>query len=157
MGKRGPNKKPTELKLLDGTFRSDRDGDLARKVVPDPITGELVPPDDFGPVALDYWNTQLPLLLKLGVIREGDEYAFIDLCRAVERVAECDEFFKTEEKYYATETGLRAHPMVGIRKQYNEEKMKLIGKFGRTPADRTNIEIDREPPKSVDFEPLKQG
>ncbi len=78
MPRGGQNRKPSNLKLVQGTFRPDRasgDEPKPRPLVPDPPPGM-----DY--YALRAWRRLAPILERLGLLTEADTEMFISLCDA---------------------------------------------------------------------------
>lgn len=77
MARGGRNAKPTHLKLVQGTYRSDRAPE--DEVKPPPVV-ELRPPSGMDRYALRAWRRLAPLLQRLGLLTEVDLEMFISLC-----------------------------------------------------------------------------
>jgi len=74
----GHNRKPTALKVIQGTARPDRLRDDTLK--PRPIVGN--PPRGIDPAARRLWRRLAPHLQKLGLLTELDAEMFEMLCEA---------------------------------------------------------------------------
>ncbi|MFK5282759.1 P27 family phage terminase small subunit, partial [Lacticaseibacillus paracasei] len=74
-----PNpRKPLQLKIVQGTTRSDRDN-------PDQPEPEIVipdPPHHLSKHAREEWNRMAPILFDMGLIAESDRAAFAMYCQA---------------------------------------------------------------------------
>jgi phage terminase small subunit len=109
MGKR---KKPTQLlKLEQGKVYASRYGDRDHEPQPD---GVPIQPAELGEHGQEQWNRLVPRLIRLGVATDLDSDALYAMCQEWDRY--CN----------GTHAAL-------------SNWMKLAGKFGLTPSDRTGI------------------
>ena len=77
---------PTKLKMLKGT---------AQKCRVNPNEPELAPalpepPDFLGETAREEWLRKAPVLVRMGVLTEGDDAALAAYCQAFERFVEAE-------------------------------------------------------------------
>lgn len=83
MGLRGPQAKPTRLKILAGN-----PGKRALNMdEPTPLPGEVFQPADIAadPVALEEWARIVPMLRECGIIGRQDYLILADICRVHSR------------------------------------------------------------------------
>lgn len=80
MGKRGPPKKPTSLRVLHGTTRKDRYGDPGDEVTPAASTD--APPEHLQDIAREMWQQLAPELKRLGLLSVLDRVQLEVLCEA---------------------------------------------------------------------------
>jgi P27 family predicted phage terminase small subunit len=134
VGKGGRPRKPTSLKVLEGSYRPDR----AVANEPRPAVVELEPPDHLSGLALEEWKRTAPVLARLRLSTEADRAALEGYCEsyATWRVMKAD----LEEHGYTfeTEKGYQAQrPEVGIMNTALKQMRAFLTEFGMTPASRT--------------------
>lgn len=133
----GKPRKPDELKILDGTFRKDKDGDPAQSVIAE---GEPAMPPHLKGDAAAFWGEIVPQLLKMGVAKASDSAALAMMCewwgryRRFSRLL--DRMPSTNPKQY------RTLGMVGLAWMNFE---KAAAKFGLTPSDRAKLRVADRP------------
>ena len=140
MRRSGPPKKPTNLKLLQGTFRNDR----AVENEPKPKTAiPPVPPhlSDEGKVE---WGRVSQELYSLGLLSNVDRAALAAYCEAWADFVESSKLCRTEagqdRKVVKTNNGnFIENPYYTIKKRSMEIMHKFLTEFGMTPASRTRI------------------
>lgn len=131
MGARGPHKKPTALKVLEGTLCPTRDKGRAKEPRPG---GCPEPPAHLDAVAREHWDRVVPELVELRVARGVDEHALVLLCQAWSDLARLRGHLDPEGKL---DLKLQ-YAINAARKSWTD----LAGRFGLTPADRTKIETE---------------
>ena len=142
MGRRGPHKQPTAIKLVRGTHRPDRDGDASSE--PQPPPASLAVPKDLGSFGALAWTEKAPLLLGLGLFTESDRGAFHTYCRAHDEIAKCDELLAEQGEDFTTEKGFVCqHPAVSRRFKWFEVKRRYEIEFGMTPSSRSGLKVDK--------------
>lgn len=129
----GRPRKPDELKILQGTFRKDRDG-VPAVVVPD---GDVVPPDYLGDAALTFWHTIVPTMLSVGLAKPTDVPQLASMCEWWARhrrySAILDAMDDNDKRLYQT-TMLCAIASTNFD--------KIAARFGLTPSDRAKLRVD---------------
>jgi len=144
MGKGGRPRKPTQMKLIQGTFRPDR----AMANEPQPETGIPTRPTWLGKVvpwgreAIREWDRVAPHLADLKLLSEIDRANLVAYCDAFgrfwyyrRRVAEVGDV-------QVTETGYRAqNPEMSYMTQALKDLHKFGALFGMSPSDRTRISV----------------
>jgi P27 family predicted phage terminase small subunit len=131
---------PTWVKELRGTLQpGDRDSE------PRPDEAIYVPPPAeirSRPVACEFWQSHLPLLVKNRMITEVDMAQFALLCLAFEDLIEADEELRTNGKTQRTENGyLVQSPWVSFRDQAWKRYVEMCREFGLTPSSRSKVKI----------------
>ena len=79
MGKRGPKKKPTALRVFEGN--------PSKRPIPEnepQPEGIAKKPDDLGPIASQTWDQTAAVLGPINLLTAADEHAFITYCHAWE-------------------------------------------------------------------------
>ena len=141
MGKRGPTKKPAELKLLEGTFRKDRDTMGPR---PRPLKPKY--PSWLPRLAKLHWNKYAPILESLGLLTEIDGDEFARYCLYTVRARQAEEDIERRGLLVEGEKGgLVKNPSCQLARDYGAAASKLAAKFGLNPADRNGLPVYTEP------------
>jgi P27 family predicted phage terminase small subunit len=135
---------PTWLKELRGTLQpGERDGE------PRPEDAIYVPPPaglTNRPLACEFWEVHLPLLVKNKMISEVDMTQFAMLCLAFEEMIEAEQDVRTNGKVIRTENGyLVQSPYVSMAAQRRKEFNELSRDFGLTPSGRSRIKVQLLP------------
>lgn len=134
----GRPRKPTALKLLDGTYRKDRDGNVQDEVKPDKPK-RLTAPSHLGRKGKAVWRRLGPMLQRLGLLTEADTEAFASYCRQ-------------HDLWHAAIEAMNADPsdMNAFRRHQSatDQIHRLGSKFGLTPSDRNGLttEVSRAKP-----------
>lgn len=150
MGMRGPNPKPTALKLLEGNPGKRRLKNTGEPM-PEPPSDMPKPPSRLLPEAKKEWRRLAPPLLALGVLTEVDLSAFAELCQNYAYYVNTDKEItkmgsQTVFAMQKTPSGyMQQHPILSLRRQYYETWRKGLADFGLTPASRARIALDGEP------------
>lgn len=145
----GRPRKPTAAKVLDGSYRADRDGPIDGVVKG---AGAPVPPADMTDAARAYWDRLCPQLVKAGVACESDSDALALLCWWLAQLAAIQQ----------TIAALRASGAGSVGKLYIEAGIatdkvdKLAGKFGLTPSDRAKLRVEPAAAPAMPVPPRKR-
>ena len=143
MSDAGRPAKPTKLKVLNGTDRTDR----VNEKEPKPKEVKKVPDP---PWFLDYyakkeWKRVAPHLIEVGLLTEADISTFQDYCEVHAHCVRLHRKVHEEGYEFIIESGyVQKRPITSILKDYMDQKRKLANQLGLTPAARTNIEVDLE-------------
>jgi phage terminase small subunit len=130
----GRPRKPDDLKIADGTWRKDRDGDPSKKI---PATGDPVCPKHVRGEALAFWKANVPGLIASGVAKACDAPELAMMC---EWHARYQKFSRVLGRMKGTDKRLyQVTVMLGIATQNFD---KIAARFGLTPADRAKLRID---------------
>ena len=152
MGKRGPNPKPSKLKVLNGNAGKHNISDKE----PQPEEYEEVPEP---PWYMDYyakkeWERQIKHLIEKGLVTKADLTMFEEYCQMH---AHCVRLHnKIQEEGYEFRTGDDGHyrqsaPAASILDKFLTQKTNLAEQLGLTASARTNIEVDvKDDSKSVE-------
>jgi len=133
MGRRGPPKKPLELKLLEGTYRRDRDGDLSTMLR---APGEPQKPTDLDGAAGEFWDRWVPHLVALGVAKEIDTPALEQMCFWWGRAKDLRRLLQKISKAALTKEYFRVQVLAA---QADKTFNQVASRFGLTPADRARL------------------
>jgi len=152
----GPPKKPTELKLVEGTYRKDR----VAKDEPKPKAAIPKPPKHLGAIALEEWHRIVKELADNGLMTNLDRAALVAYCEFWEHYVEASDKLKNNGKntglVFTTSAGNRVeNPYFSIKKRCAELMHKFLIEFGMTPASRTRVSAPlskTEPDKTDDEE-----
>lgn len=145
MGRRGPAPKPAKLKLLQGTYRADRDASSP----PTPETAVPSCPSWLHAEAKRVWRRITPQLEKLGLISEIDRDALAAYCQAYAEWWQMERIIADEGHF---QTNLRSghtspHPAVRIRDAAVKTMRDYEREFGMTPSARTRVSAEKKDDK----------
>ena len=145
MARKGPAPRPAKLKMLDGTYRADRDGPLG----PEPAAGEPPMPDWLPDRAKAEWRRLAPKLLALGLLSELDLAALTAYCVAVSELEAATRTLEKDGRLVAvpvvTKSGetvgarLRPHPAVAMQRSAAALVRGFQAEFGLSPSGRTRV------------------
>jgi len=123
--------KPTELKLLDGTFRADRDGD------PSTVKAEGVaaPPRGLSRESRAFWNEIVPGLVTAGLAKACDAPQLAAMCQWYARARKWERALDREKPSSKTHSMM---VQVAIAWQNFD---RVASRFGLTPSDRSKMRI----------------
>ena len=147
----GPPRKPTTLKLLQGTFRKDRAS--AREPRP---SGEPTCPTFLSPAAKAVWRRVAPELISLGVAKAVDQDVLGAYCSAVADFHAADAIIQRDGLVCeGAKGGTVRHPATIIKAAAAELIRRLGAEFGMTPASRSRVNAD--PPAPTSDKPAKES
>lgn len=152
---RGARPKPTELKVLCGTFRKDRANGAEPQL---PVEVPMCPRwlNALGRAA---WREYAPLLAGMRVLTAADRPSLAQLCsaRATYRAAMAVIEAKGMTFTVRTENGtvVRARPEVAIAQDADRRIRAWSAEFGLTPAGRPRVHA-REPEPNTDAASTKR-
>ncbi len=153
MGKRGPKPAATDLKVLSGTYRADRDKETPK---PAPLMPE--PPEWLPDGAKDIYRKQAPGLVRLGVLTAIDADEFGRLCLYTLRQAQCETYIEKTGLLIASAREGDGHrvknPIYQLARDYGAAASKLADKFGLNAVSRNNISVTTEAPELDEMEKL---
>lgn len=143
MGARGPAKKPTNLKIIQGNPGKKQ---LNNDVKIDGFSEPPKPPVHLDKVAKKEWKRLAPVLFDVGLLSKGDIAAFGAYCAAYSSwyYAEKNLQAKLSENggglTFETEKGYQQQiPEIGVANQARLNMVKLAREFGLTPSSRAGI------------------
>ena len=135
-GRVGRQRKPTELKVLEGN--PGKRQLPQNEVKPKPIIPEC--PIWLHDYAKTEWNIIAPKLDMLGLLTEVDCTALAAYCQSYARWREAEEFMSKHNTIFKTQSGyLQQVPQVAIAQKYMALMSTYLGKFGLSPADRAGL------------------
>jgi P27 family predicted phage terminase small subunit len=168
VGSGGHNRKPKAAKVLQGTFRKDRNP--AREPEPPKVYAVPKPPGYLGRYGKQIWKKLAADLVNTGVLTTVDLPAFELCCEAY------DQYRESRDSVYAfivdDETGKRrrrtlAEYMDGRNSQTMPEYAAMkqafvtfksyLVEFGLTPASRNRIDLKEKVPEVDPMEALVNG
>lgn len=156
MGERGPTKKPTGLKLLQGIPGGEH------KLNPDepkpaPAHG-AEPPASLTEDGREIWKSEAPKLEKLGLLTEVDLGAFARYCDMQAKWLKAKKFLDEKGFYYPifweqSPADIKAgkpkvlkylcpFPEVSIYNQLGQQLSRLEKNFGMTPSARASLSVE---------------
>jgi len=147
MTRRGAKPKPTRLKALSGTLRSDRLNPH------EPETKPAIPrcPEHLGPEAKREWRRLAPQLARMGLLTRIDRAALALFCQAWARWVEAEEALKRYGVMVKSPNGFPMQsPYLAVANKAMEQMRALLAEFGMSPSSRTRVhatpQVDEEDP-----------
>lgn len=133
-------KKPTNLKVLQGTNRKDRQN--KNEVFPE--TEIPAAPDHLSKEALIEWGRITDDLYRLGLLTKIDMASLAAYCQSFGRWAKAEAELKDQGLTITTTNGnVIQNPLVGIANQAMEHMRKHLVEFGMTPASRSKVSVKK--------------
>ena len=132
----GRKPKPTQMKVVQGTFRKDR----ANAAEPKPKK-QLPPCPDFleGRARTEYFRIGRKLE-RIGVLTEVDDLALIGLCQSWAEYLEATEQVRKTGMLVKSPSGYPIfNPYVVLANQALKRVKAFLTEFGMTPSSRTRI------------------
>jgi P27 family predicted phage terminase small subunit len=132
---------PTALKQTKGTARADR----INPNEPRPARALLKPPPHLGKAARAAWLAVAPVLDRMGVLTEADEWAMEAMCECHAELAALRATLAARggRTYEVTTreggTVRRAYPEAAQLADAERRFLEYLRRFGLTPADRTRV------------------
>ena len=152
MGRRGPPKKPTAMKELEGN-----PGKRPLPREPHYPEGNLRPPSHLRGEARREWLRVAPGLAQVGVYQSVDRAALSAYCSAwasyVRAEKECQ---KVGEWAIGVDGVARVAPWARVRQMSLEKLKQFAREFGFTPASRTEIVDPRDVPEAYQLGELRK-
>ena len=134
-----PARKPTALKVLQGTDRKSR---AKSEPKPKPLF-PYEPPSYFGDDARNHWHKLQRLLEPLGLLAETDLGQFTALCSAFGRGTQADRELSTGTLTVETDGKTAKNPLIQISRDAWEPYSRLSRRFGLDPASRGGLDIKK--------------
>ena len=131
-------RKPTALKVVQGTARKDR---ILNE--PDPEVVAPEPPDSLGGEALAEWERITPELVALGLVSVVDRAALTAYCQAWALYMKAsDAVDGATSLTFETDNGyMQQIPEVGIMTKAAAMMHKFLTEFGLSPVSRSKINL----------------
>jgi P27 family predicted phage terminase small subunit len=143
----GRNKKPSKLKKLEGTYRSDR---VAHNEMEVPeVDGLPEPPTHLNRFAKDEWLKQTGILSNIGMLAETDMSLLLAYCIECGKYFELVERLKGEITFNTPNGHIAVLPEVTEANKALQNMIKMSSLFGFNPASRTKITMPEKPPKDI--------
>lgn len=161
MGKRGPPKKPTALKML-----ANNPGKRpVNEAEPEFIGGKVDPPAHLDGEALTEWLRVCKELEVNGLLSQMDRAACAAYCQAYGRWVQAEMILRTmreasatsEDRIVKASQGLMIrgstgnavqNPLIRIASDAMDAMLKAAKEFGMTPAARAGVSGQKEPDKN---------
>lgn len=142
MGKRGPRPKPTNLKLIQGTYRRDRGS--ANEPIPEPVAPKC--PTFLKAEARREWKRISSELETLGLLTQIDRAALAAYCSSWETFVNADKVIREKGLTLLTPNNFeQQRPEIAIRNKALQQMKSFLAEFGMTPAARTKISVPEAP------------
>lgn len=154
MGKRGPKKKPTALRVFEGNPGHVPIGNEAK---PDPSIP--TPPDHLSDVALVEWRRVTPHLSAIGLLSQIDRASLAAYCQAYARWVEAETamakygavLFTREQKWPVLS------PYYTIAMQSAKQMKEFMSEFGMSPASRVGLKVDGDARQADELDEFKRS
>ena len=133
---KGRKKKPTALKLVQGTARPDRENVNE----PKPEVSIPEPPPNLTGEALAEWNRLSVELYNLGMLTKVDRAALAAYCVLWARWVDAEARINEQTLVLKSKDGQPyQNPFLGIANRALEMMRKYASEFGLTPASRSRV------------------
>lgn len=147
MGKRGPQKTPTNILKLRGSWRAD-----ARVDEPEPSKKRPSCPNYISKYGKTVWRWLIPQLEQMGILGECDKNAIARYCQMVSQWRDATIAIneQTETMYPKSANGQLAEINITgafrTQQKLSEQLCKLEREFGLTPASRAGLAKEKNNP-----------
>lgn len=142
MARGGHNKKPSNLKVIQGTARADRMP--ANEPRPTEIAAPK-PPAGMDRYAKRAWVRLTPILERLGLLTESDLETFTALCHAWGRYERALRRLKQVEKRADVFDDLDTIRRAEVSVEKAESSFRLLAtEFGLSPASRSRLSVETQ-------------
>lgn len=140
MGKRGPARKPTRLKLIDGE-RKDR----INEHEPVPRDGDLECPPEVDAAVRKIWDYTLAELIHMGIDAPADRDSLLCYCEAVVAHRKASAVLaKSAVLVKGIHGNMVRNPALQIQRDNAATIRAFAQEFGLTPSARSSIEAGKE-------------
>jgi P27 family predicted phage terminase small subunit len=146
MGKGGHNKKPTQAKIIQGTFRKDRAP--AKEPKPEKVSNVPKPPAYLSKYAKKVWKDLAEELVEKGILTVVDLPALEACCEETGKKGK-----RTLARYMKGRNSQTMPEYTAMNKAWATFK-SFLTEFGLTPASRTKLEIAE--PKGKGEDPMEK-
>lgn len=134
MGKRGPQPKPTALRLLEGN-----PGRLPINEAEPRPEGGAIAPTWLSRAARRHWRDLAPKLEACGMLTAADADTLAHYCDAHVRMAAAAETIERQGALIEGEHGPKLNPVVRVHRHYAALVSGFGKRLGLAPADRPGI------------------
>jgi P27 family predicted phage terminase small subunit len=132
-------RKPTALKLVEGTLRADR----ANGNEPEPrLLEDLTPPAHMASRSAKVWAELAPMLRRIHVLTEADVVAFEMLCDAVADYRFARETRGDDMVTYSHKGSQMLDQWLVAQQACAKRAEVLMGRFGMDPVSRSRVMIN---------------
>src|SRR5688572_3305386 len=133
---RGRPRKPTPAKILQGTFRKDRENPDEPK--PDLVKNLNAPTwlDQYG---RECWDHYVPKLIKTGILTSIDVFLFAAVCERWSTFRRAADELQKGLTHYSESNGNCAKPEAAIAKVAYADFKQGLEQFGCSPASRGKV------------------
>ena len=140
MGKRGPPKQPTVLRLLRGNLGKRK----INEAEPKPDADQIVPPAFLEGTSLKKWNEMLPSLVATGVMTNADVDTLARYCTMHEMWLKCLESTRKTDKFMVRDksgqvVNVKSLPDAVMLTKLAASMLRIEQEFGLTPSARSGI------------------
>ncbi len=144
--KGGHNRKPTRLKITEGTLRRDRMKNEPKSKFAIPTCPTWLPAG-----AKQEWRRLVRELKAVKLLARIDRDALADLALCVLRLREAEESISEKGLTIVSDKGeLKRNPMLITAREYRQALRAWSERFGLSPADRGRLEVPNSEPKMYD-------
>jgi P27 family predicted phage terminase small subunit len=146
MGRRGPIAKSHRLKVLQGTWRRDRNASIGIE----PPAEVLVPriPSWLSLEGREEWKLRAKDLAAQGLLNKLFVPTFSILCEELALWKKINRELQEKGATYLTKRGLpRIHPLVNAERKVWANCLALLKDFGLTPVSGQRLGVRTEPPR----------
>ena len=150
MGKRGPRKQPTALRLLRGDpSKEGKHGDE-----PTPPAGRIAPPSHVQGLALDKWNELVPKLEAMRVLTTADADTLARYCLYHEQfVKYADQIRRGLDVLVIKDQNgkvkyVQSTPAATMFVKLGQSMLRIEQEFGLTPSARAGMSVTDATPQS---------
>lgn len=141
---KGPKRKPTALKKLDGNPGRRPLNDQEPKYPPINAENELPPPAVLTGPAKKEWTRLTTLLGEVGLLQQTDQTALMLYCQAFGDWLKEQELVAEQGSVVpGVRGGLIINPHVKLSQQAEERMRFYLTEFGLTPSSRSKLKVDR--------------
>ena len=140
MGKRGPKKIPTAIKLAEGTLRKDRDGDPETEIRQIPL--EQIPdvPQVLEEEGRKRWFELCGHLFECGILEPRYLQNVQICCEAWDRKVRAAEKIAEQGEYITLMTGaVIKHPALLVIKECDDRICRVNAEMGFTPSSSSAV------------------
>jgi P27 family predicted phage terminase small subunit len=147
------NRKSKTQKILEGTYRSDRDKTMADRQ--GKILSPPLPPDNLSGIASKIWNQSALYLTRNQVLHESDLPLLEVYCLAYANYHRLTLYLNDNGETYTNGGLIKLRPEAKLRLQEFDQVTKLAGYFYLTPKARETMPPVEGPPVLLEFDWLR--
>ena len=133
MGRRGPPKKPTALRIAGTSHRRENAHE------PRPPEGAPEPWSGLNDDAKAVYGELIETLKPLGVVTVSDGLMLSMLASAIDGYAKCSKVIDEQGMTVMAQNGEKTRPEAVQLHKFRESILRIAGRFGLSPADRAGL------------------